>query len=483
MSTLRAILEIQGCLDTAVVTTQDPRVMQIADAFLPGTSANPQWYPEIEAFMLPRGADGESEPPTRADPVEAMEEFQKDWRERGLRPNAVEASRFIYGLGAVIHLTQTVSTDMLPFRGLFDDDAEQRELLSTVFALTGGQDPSDDAYRLYADQFDQIRDLFVDQFNGWGDWYVVAPQLVQLGVLTRYAASVPLCVASVVTVDGIESLVVDTELSSYDVSLNDLKAVMDPRNWSKDCPSFFCDMEYRGLRTDNWRRVLETVGYCSYPTWISPRLVTMLKFYKSTVNDPDRHEARLDYDLNDPVPDPASDGKITVDRGFINMWTAPKRDPAQPPVFVRTRKVCHIDGLRPYTMKRFVCAYYGSAMAVMLFGSALNYGAGDTDYVPWEDPSNEVPGDGNPQGQGGQQGGKGKQKPPPDNSVVSTAISMVAKCVQDLTVKQFDLADKWMSGQLTVDDLKQYSAEVGARIASDPWKFIEAISQQKRGGK
>ena len=30
--------------------------------------------------------------------------------------------------------------------------------------------------------------------------------------------------------------------------------------------------------------------------------------------------------------------------------------------------------------------------------------------------------------------------------------------------------------------LAQYSAEVGARIASDPWKFIHAIGKTKRGG-
>ena len=35
MSTLRAILELHGSLDTAVIATQDPRVMETADAFLP----------------------------------------------------------------------------------------------------------------------------------------------------------------------------------------------------------------------------------------------------------------------------------------------------------------------------------------------------------------------------------------------------------------------------------------------------------------
>ena len=57
MSTLRAILEMQGCLDTAVVVTQDPRVMEIVDAFLPDSSANSQWYQEIEAFMFRPGGD------------------------------------------------------------------------------------------------------------------------------------------------------------------------------------------------------------------------------------------------------------------------------------------------------------------------------------------------------------------------------------------------------------------------------------------
>jgi hypothetical protein len=238
-------------------------------------------------------------------------------------------------------------------------------------------------------------------------------------------------------------------------------------------------MVYKGLRPDGWRRVLETVGFCSFPQSISPRLVTMLKFYKTTVNGPVTYEARLDYDLNDPVPDPEGDGKITVDNGFINMRTEQNGDPNQPPVFVRVRKVCHIEGLRPYTMKRFVCMMaYAYVVEDMLFGSAKNPDP-NVSYTPWDDPPNEQPGQG-----GQQQGGQGgQQKPPSDNSVASTAISMVAQCVQELTVKQFDLADKWLSGQLTVEDLAQYSAEVGARIASDPWKFLQAISQPKGGGK
>lgn len=476
MSTLRAIVEMQGSLDTAVVATQDPRVMEIADAFFPGTSANADWFREIMAFFFPNGVDGESEPPTSADPIRALDEIESDWFNEGRRPTPAEASRFIYGLGAVTHAVKRLPDDVaLPFGDPFVE--QRRPTLANVFALTSGREPGSDDGFFSTDQFNAVEDLFVNGFNGWEDWQPVAQQLAFLQVLTLDAASVPLCNAAVINYRGTEAVVVDAELKSDQVSLDDLKAVVDPRNWHDDSPNFFCSMVYKGLRPDGWRRVLETVGFCGYSPLISPRLRTMLKFHKADVNALGRYEALLDYDLNDPVPDPEGDGKITIDNGYINMWTEQNGNPTQPPVFVHVRKVCRINGLRPYTQKRFVCMMgYAFTVEDMLFGSAKHRDP-TVNYAPWDDPANEQPGDG-----GQQQGGQAGKKAPPDNSVASTAISMAAQCVQDLAAKQYDLADKWMAGQLTVADLAQYSAEVGARIASDPWKFIQAIGQQKGGG-
>jgi hypothetical protein len=449
--------------------------MEVADAFFPGTSANAEWYREIQAFFFPRGTDGQSEPPTTADPVAALNEIQSDWLEHQQRPTAGESSRFIYGLAAVVHLIRALPDVAMPFSDPFGEDA--RPLLADVFALTGGHDFGQRAEFFSTDRLDAVEELFVAGFNGWQDWYAVAQQLVGFGILTADAASVPLCNAAVINYKGIEAVVIDAELKSDQVSLNALKGVVDPRNWHHDSSSFFCSMVYKGLRPDGWRRVLESVGFCSFPPSISPRLVTMLKFHKTTVNGPVTYEARLDYDLNDPVPDPEGDGKITVDNGFINMWSEQNGDPNQPPVFVRVRKVCHIDGMRPYTMKRFVCMMaYAYVVEDMLFGSAQHPNP-KVSYAPWDDPANEQPGQGSPQ-----QGGQGEPQTPSGNSAASTAISMIAKCVQDLTIKQFDLADKWLSGQLTAADLAEYGAEVGARIASDPWKFLQAISQPKGGG-
>ena len=59
MSTLRAILELHGSLDTAVIRIRpDPRVAEIANEFLPGTSTNAEWYREIETFIFPPAMPG-----------------------------------------------------------------------------------------------------------------------------------------------------------------------------------------------------------------------------------------------------------------------------------------------------------------------------------------------------------------------------------------------------------------------------------------
>jgi hypothetical protein len=230
-------------------------------------------------------------------------------------------------------------------------------------------------------------------------------------------------------------------------------------------------MEYNYLRKDSWRRVLETVGFCSLH--YSRRLVTMLKYYKTTVDLPDWYEARLDYDLNDPVPDPEGDGQITVDRGFINMWSS-EGDPNAKGVVVRTRKVAHINGLRPYTMMRFVCAFgYAYAAMEMLFGAAKDPTAAGY-RKPWLDAPEIVT------DAAGKPSGAPPTKPTPsDNSAASTTLKMEAECVEDVTAKQFDLADRWLSGLLTVDELAKHSADIGSRIASEPFRIMQAISKSK----
>ena len=478
MATLRALLEIYGSLDTAVIQSDDPRVAETVDLLLPGASANTEWYREIESFMFSTAEGGAR---TEADPLNALREIDGD-RIQGIpRPTIPELSRLVYGIGATIRLQYVVPP---PPEERLDDPSENpanrggvsnRTLLADVLALAGQTDDIPRNREVLTDEvLDEVVKLFSEEFTSWRAWYAVAHRLYELRVLDADVAAVPLCQASVVTVNGIESVVVDTEFSAHDVSLNDVKAVVDPRNWHNNYPHFFCATKGKGRRADYWRKMLETVGVCAVP--YSRRLVTMLKFFKSEKNGPDLYEARVDYDLNDPVPDPAGDGQITVDRGFINLRST-KNDPTADGVFVRTRKVAHITGIRPYTQKRFVCIFgYAYGAMEMLFGPArrVDHLVG---YYPWQDrPEDDAK-------EQAEQSTKPAPAPAPsNNTVASTAIKMWTECAEDLTVKNLDMYDKWMSGQLSFAELAEYGAEVGARIASDPWKFMQAISQPKGGG-
>jgi hypothetical protein len=128
-------------------------------------------------------------------------------------------------------------------------------------------------------------------------------------------------------------------------------------------------------------------------------------------------------------------------------------------------------------MKRFVCIFgYAFGAMEMLFGPAKRPANELVGYYPWTDRPEDDKKEEAAQ--------SAKPAPAPsNNTVASTAIKMWVACVEDLTVKNLDLYDKWMSGQLTVAELAEYSTEVGARLASDPWKFMQAISQSKGGGK
>ncbi|MGV0851723.1 hypothetical protein [Mycolicibacterium phlei] len=479
MSTLRAILELQGSLDTAVVATGDPRVAAIADRFFPGTSANPNWYREIEAFLFSNVPDESEGPRTEADPSRALVDLFPTPRESDPVVTIPESSRLLYGLGALIHLTRTGPTEILPFHDPTippedeDEDPSRMAAFNAVADLLEFVAParrSDTEALPRERRVSKVVEVFVDEFTGWQDWTAVTKSLVDKKLLKAEIAAVPLCTASVVTVNGVECATIDTDFTSTEVSLEKVKKVVDPNNWDDNYPHFFCEMQYHGLRPDGWRRVLETVGFCANP--FSTRLVTMLKYYKST---PSPTDARLDYDLDDPAPHALSDGIITVDKGFVNMW-APDGDPTKPPCRVRTRKVAHITGLRSYTIARFICVSgYAYAALEMIFGNAKNPPPG---FRPWEEDPAELPA----AGTGNAAQATPAPEPHPTNSVASTTIKMLTECVEQVTAQQFDLAEKWLSGKLTVEDLAKHSTDLGARIASEPFRIMAAIAKGKGAG-
>jgi hypothetical protein len=263
-------------------------------------------------------------------------------------------------------------------------------------------------------------------------------------------------------VDGLRCAVIDSDLSSDDISLNDLKKIVNPFNWNENYPAFFLKMApFRDpFRTDGWRRVLETVGFGEVD---SLDITTALKYYPST----GELEARLDYDLDDPTPGPG-DGQVLVDRGYINMFVKNTAgSPDQPGVRVRTRKVVHIDGLSPYAQTRWVCLTgYGTASSEFLFGPAENTPADPRPfeyYTPGQQPEAEP-----------EISDSGRS-----THVVATAVDLWTDTVQDLASGYFDMAEKWLAGGLRLSDVTEFSQKVTGRLISSPFEFLETVNQPR----
>ena len=199
------------------------------------------------------------------------------------------------------------------------------------------------------------------------------------------------------------------------------------------------------------------------PDDLQPRkLKTVLKFFKTETNESKIWSSRLDYDLSDPAvhrrrrrPDHR---RPRLHQHVVHH----RQSPTVAGVRVRTRKVAHISGLRPYTRSGSSASSVTRSPAMeMLFGRAIKAEAGS---YPWDDPTVSgrqiEPGrttpQPNPTGAVGQFGGVddhhdgGRMRRGSDGQAVRPR--------RQVDVRRAEVAD-----------VAEYSAEVGARLASDPW--------------
>ncbi len=288
------------------------------------------------------------------------------------------------------------------------------------------------------------------------------------------------------TQNNIECVLVDTKFESSSVSLDQV-AILDPRNWNKTAGEFFCSMQDLGTSNaadyPQWGRILETVSaWCGTGL---PKLETDLLFYKA--NYPG--QAVVQYDLNPSGTE--GDGKVTVDKGWLKVGT---RTGGNAGVAVSTRKVVHITGLPPVAQKIFVCVMgYGWASWEMLLGEAIQSPAG---LVAWTEPPTPLQGV-----QGvlhftssfvGTQAAQPATTPTiTQPAATPTSTGTRPKTAAGLAVSMFSdylaqvandsAAARGRKGRkpadFTVDDLAEYGAEYGARLAAEPWRFVERLTE------
>jgi hypothetical protein len=542
MAALRSLLEVYGAFDQVILESEDPAIAAKVDDFLPDASANPGWYGQLEAFffgddakLVPSLPDAIRQIGEEADGGRVLTVPQQS-----RLAYALGALTTLQDFAAPLALPvfegfgDALVTGLTVLRSLRPEDPEPEPPQGTEPpsgpSPSGGPAPSGTAppqpvkrvavrqlavkkvaakkapAKKAAAKKAPVKKAAADAPVNETSERIKATVKADIGSFTENARSnfssshdfnrfralaikdhfladktqhVPMCRTSLATVDGYDAVVVDTACQSPDVSLSELKAIVNPFNWHENYDDFFCNMQPGGnLRTDGWGRVLETVGFCEVGV---NSLKTALRYYPY---DGKHGEARLDYDLDDPTPG-LGDGQVRVDRGFINMWsTSTGHEPAKKGVRVRTRKVVHINGLLPYAQARLVCITgYGTASAEFLLGPAI------TTAVDARPPD---PGDpAKPQpfkylgpktlGSNITQTATTTTKEPavPDQQsdhFAPTAVRIWADTAKGLTDDYLNFAGKWTADGLTLTDVADYSTTVTGRLINAPLAFLQAMS-------
>jgi hypothetical protein len=449
MEKLRSLLELYGCLDRVVLQSDDPAMAAAVDQLLPGSSANKGWYREIEHFCYGRHRGGARD--DDPDPIRALNTIAN----HGHNLKAYEKLRLLYGVAAIARVQSVPAIGPLPY---LKEDQNMKDAVARALAYLG---PANVSHETTKASIDEIVG-HLETTTGRRNWRKVTQEMVAKKWIAREVADEPLCRTALVSVNGVESVVIDTNFTSKTLSLDDVKAIADPRNWSEDDHEFFADIKALPPRSDRWGRFLETVDFGTEAL----QLVTELKYYKTS---PNSTAAILDYDLNDPWPG-AGDGLVTVDRGFIDMRAAgntTQQNATQQGVEVRTRKVVHITGLSPAAQARLVCITgYGTASKEFLLGAAKKP---PSNAVPWDDPVG-----------GKDTAEQGDAEPAePTSYIASAAFKVWNDCVQDVMTRNLDISEKWLDGALNLSDLAGYSKDVGGLLLRAPWEFLEAINQPR----
>jgi len=463
------LLALYAALDQAVLNSDDPATAAIVEGFLPGTTGENQrgWSVALERFL---GQDFPSAN-TALSNILAVEQPLT-------RP---QLSRLVYVLGSLMHVPNALV-------GVEDDQLAQ----GLSLAQPQGQpvpDPIPEvAYtRGVTDPGRRLLLVLGERFKNLHDWIPATREAVRLFCLDPVVASIPLCNACVTIQDGIECVLVDTRLESNSVSLDQVTAILDPRNWSTTAGDFFCNMTFLGASNaadyPNWGRVLETV--CAWCGTGMPKLKTDLLFLKADYPG----QAVLQYELNPSGTD--GDGKVKVDKGWLKVATRTSTG-GNAGVTVSTRKVVHIAGLPPVAQKIFVCVMgYGYASWEMLLGAAIRSPGG---LVAWTEPP--APLDGAQGVQHFTSSFAGAQATQPATTPTTTqpattpttsgarpktaaglAVSMFSDYLAEVANDSAELAAKWSCRDLTVDDLAKYGAKYGARFATEPWRFVQRVAE------
>jgi hypothetical protein len=459
-TTAQSLLALYGALDQAVTRTGEWQIEAIVERYLPGsTGKNAGWYDQLLGFLASNAHDFAERPevqvPNLRDALTTLQnrrEVTLAGEREGL--TTVQLSRMAYALGALSHLPGSYRPSDWP------EQSDQE--FSRTLEVAGGPPNSG------------LLDVLRRDFDSRTDWPQVMQFAKQSQLIDGDVAVVPLCQTKLMTVRGHLCVVLTTAFESTTVSLDELKNVIDPLNWAKCLPSFFCSMQPKDKRPDGWSRVLEHVS-TTCPIEGTPQMVTALKYWKGQSQGEQLQQptAWVDYALDDdPLPDANGDGRMVVDEGFIRMTsTADDSASTSPGVRVRTRKVAGFRNLAYVPAAIFACVMgYGDEGVDMLLGGVQKRrrcdGEGWTNWQPSASESARA---------------AATVGVDPTSRAVALAVDMLNECIDDMSEKSAAIAAKWATGAVPIAETMTYTTDLAARLATDPWRYLERLRYPAQG--
>ncbi|MGZ3471352.1 MAG: hypothetical protein ACXVA6_15390 [Isosphaeraceae bacterium] len=506
MRTVHSLLAIYGALDEMVLEAgAESETAAIIERYLPGTTgSNAGWFEQIRNFLSIPPGELPAFPPVdeaiqllireqRRALIDEERQVDEDPRSGDSEPTLPLTKSQLSRLAFVIGVL-----GRLPRRESLIADAQLAEALRLTAPEGGGIEAAND-----------FLDYLQENFRERDDWPSIMMKASDEGWIDETVAIVPLCRTRLRRAHGQTCVVLDTEFSipapgpgvdpddppgAYP-SLEDLENVIDPLNWDL-CLPFFCDMQAltKPKRADGWSRVLEiTSTTCGVSG--TPRMRTPLKYWKGPKRDPNRPPgeslvAWVNYELDDtPVNPFPGDGLVTVDEGFIKMYSLALNAGA-PGVRVVTRKVVCFRYLSEVAIAILACVsgYGNQGMDMLLDGvaklerSKLNRSR----FVPWE-PS-EVPASG---GTATSQGEPSTPSPGtdtpsdgtrPSRRAIELAVEMATECIDEFSKKSTSVTSKMATGTMPIPEMIALNTELAVRLATDPWRYMERLREELRKG-
>ena len=65
---------------------------------------------------------------------------------------------------------------------------------------------------------------------------------------------------------------------------------------------------------------------------------------------------------------------------------------------------------------------------------------------------------------------------------MTLAAEMLNACIDDMSGKSAALTAKWASGVVPVEESMAFAADLAARLATDPWRYLQRMRTPTQGG-